>query len=180
MAHVVGQRIRQRRQQLGLTLRQLAERVDLTAGYLSRVENDRVTPSFDTLKAISHALEIPLLYFIDSHASAPVTRAKERPSISVLHTAMTYEPLTPEWASSMRAMLLRMKPGARRQVQPLSARNDQLLFLVSGRLTINIDGAVHDLSPHDSIFFDGNLVHEYVSCGDEEAVFVIVVVPPTL
>ena len=65
---VVGDRIRRRRLDQGMTLRGLAERIGMTAGYLSRVENQRVTPSLDALQAIATALGVPMFWFLDSHA----------------------------------------------------------------------------------------------------------------
>lgn len=178
MAQVVGRRIRQRRQELGLTLRELAGRVGKTAGYLSRVETDHATPTFDALKDIAKALGVPLLYFVDAQTSGPLMRANERPRISLPHTPMTYEPLTPEWCTTMRALLTRMQPGAYRTLKPLSGRNDQLLFVVSGHLLLDLDGTIHDLYPHDSIYYDGNLARSYTAGEGEEMVALVVVVPP--
>ena len=72
---VVGDRIRRRRLDRGLTLRALAERIGMTAGYLSRVENQRVTPSLDALQAIATALGVPMFWFLDSLRDEPVVRA---------------------------------------------------------------------------------------------------------
>jgi transcriptional regulator with XRE-family HTH domain len=79
VSQVVGERIRRRRQELGLTLRELAERIGMTAGYLSRVENQQVTPSLDALQAIAVALRVPMFHFLDSSPNEPVVRARARP-----------------------------------------------------------------------------------------------------
>ncbi len=59
ISQVVGERIRRRRREQGLSLRELAGRIGMTAGYLSRVENQQVTPSLDALQAIATALNVP-------------------------------------------------------------------------------------------------------------------------
>ena len=41
----VGAALRRRRNELGMTLRELADEAELTSGFLSQVENDRVSPS---------------------------------------------------------------------------------------------------------------------------------------
>lgn len=57
----VGQIVRARREALGLTLAALAQQVDLTKGYLSMIENHRVSnpPSRKVLAALERALELP-------------------------------------------------------------------------------------------------------------------------
>lgn len=65
MPTTLGSYVRELRQQKGLTLRQLAEKVDLDFTYLSKVENDnlfgpdgkRYNLSMDKLKSIAHALD---------------------------------------------------------------------------------------------------------------------------
>ena len=78
VSEVVGERIRRRRQEQNLTLRDLAERIGMTAGYLSRVENQQITPSLDALQTIAAALHVPTFFFLDSAASEPVVRADGR------------------------------------------------------------------------------------------------------
>ncbi len=58
--HTVGQIIRERREQLGLTLASLAAEVGATKGYLSMIENHRVAnpPSNALLEALERALQI--------------------------------------------------------------------------------------------------------------------------
>jgi transcriptional regulator with XRE-family HTH domain len=58
-AAAVGARIRQLRRQAGLTQRQLAERLPMSSGNLSRIENgDQGPPSDEVLQSIAAALEI--------------------------------------------------------------------------------------------------------------------------
>jgi transcriptional regulator with XRE-family HTH domain len=52
----IGQRIRERRHEQGLTLKELAERTGLSLTYLSDVERDRTRPSMKTLVRISEKL----------------------------------------------------------------------------------------------------------------------------
>ena len=56
----VGQRIRELRTSLGLTLEELADKTGFTKGYLSRVENSKKAPPVATLIRIATALEVTL------------------------------------------------------------------------------------------------------------------------
>ena len=50
---MIGERIRVRRNELGLSLRALAKEVDLTASFLSQLERDQADPSIKSLRKIA-------------------------------------------------------------------------------------------------------------------------------
>ena len=59
-AKSLGAQIRAARTEQGLTLRALAKRADVSPSLLSRVENDKSTPSVSTLYAVAAALGVSL------------------------------------------------------------------------------------------------------------------------
>ena len=77
---LVGAQIKRRRQDRGLTLSGVAERTGLNVGYLSQVENDKASPSLETLSALADALDVPIAWFLLDQSVGPrVVRASERP-----------------------------------------------------------------------------------------------------
>jgi len=52
----IGEKVNQWRKEQGLTMQQLAKRCDLTAGYISQIEHDKVSPSVATLRSLAKAL----------------------------------------------------------------------------------------------------------------------------
>ena len=59
----LGEKIRQLRLQVGLTQGELADRCELTKGYISQLENDLTSPSISTLIDILSALGSTLKEF---------------------------------------------------------------------------------------------------------------------
>lgn len=59
----IGKKIKQYRLQLDLTQSELAERTELTKGYISQLENDLCSPSIATLEDILNVLGISLEEF---------------------------------------------------------------------------------------------------------------------
>jgi len=57
---VLGSRLRMERQKRGLSLRELARRINVSASLVSQVENGRVRPSVSTLMALVTELELSL------------------------------------------------------------------------------------------------------------------------
>jgi transcriptional regulator with XRE-family HTH domain len=57
---LVGIRARKRREELGLTLREVALDAGLSLPYIANLEKARGNPTLDTLVRLSEALDVPL------------------------------------------------------------------------------------------------------------------------
>ena len=67
----ISQSIRKYRQQQNLTVEQLAKKSGFSKGFISQVENFRLTPSLKALNAISQALGVPLSAILTSDPAVP-------------------------------------------------------------------------------------------------------------
>lgn len=71
-ADTIGQRLRARRVELGLTLAQVAEKAGLSLPYVSNLERGRGNPTIEALEALAHALGMTLGALIgDERAADP-------------------------------------------------------------------------------------------------------------
>lgn len=61
----IGVKIRDRREELGLTQEEVAEAIGVTYQQLQRYEKGTSKLNTDRLQAISHALDVPLTYFFE-------------------------------------------------------------------------------------------------------------------
>src|ERR1700737_3371317 len=57
---ILGDRLRTIREQKNLSQGDIAKRMGLFRGYISRIENGHTVPSVETLEKIARALEVPL------------------------------------------------------------------------------------------------------------------------
>ena len=64
MLVALGSAIRELRQERGLTLEELASRVELHVSYISLVERGRRNPTWRTVRRISKAMDIPFLQLV--------------------------------------------------------------------------------------------------------------------
>jgi transcriptional regulator with XRE-family HTH domain len=76
----LGKRILELRLKSKRTQQQVCELTGLAVSYLSRLENDRMSPSIRTLTKISEALHVPLTSFFDGK---PILEAKDRCPVSL-------------------------------------------------------------------------------------------------
>ncbi|MEW5960115.1 MAG: XRE family transcriptional regulator [Chloroflexota bacterium] len=176
----IGKRVRQQRNKLGLTLRELASRADLTAGFLSQIENDQISPSLNSLQSIATALHVPMFYFLENSRPHLIVRAAERRKLYFPDDHMGYDLLAPELSRQMLPLLISMEPGTRRITLPLALPTEQWFFVLQGRLKITVGDETHLLERGDSIYFDGDLLREFGSASDEVLVVICCMTPPAL
>jgi len=70
---IIGERLRQLREQRKLTQGDIEERTGLMKCYISRVENSHTVPSLETLERFAAALSLPLYQICYSGADVPAT-----------------------------------------------------------------------------------------------------------
>jgi transcriptional regulator with XRE-family HTH domain len=73
----LGEKIKQLRNQKGLTQKELADRCELTKGYISQLENDLNSPSIATLTDILSALGSNLSEFFQEEKQEKVVFSKD-------------------------------------------------------------------------------------------------------
>lgn len=61
----IGERIKKKRNEKNFSLRELANKVDLSASFLSQIEQGKASPSIENLKKIATYLEVKVSYLIE-------------------------------------------------------------------------------------------------------------------
>ncbi len=178
---MVGERIRQRRKELGMSLRGLGARTNLTASFLSQVENRQCSPSLSSLQRIATALEVPMFAFLDSTPPpSPVIRADERPRLDICDAEICYELLSRNLNGQLMALLICMQPGGRRIAERLSKPTDEVMYVLCGQLSITIEDQTYILNPGDSVSYEGRSLREFSAAGAEEVQVICCITPPVL
>jgi transcriptional regulator with XRE-family HTH domain len=176
----LGQRIRDRRLELNLSLRELAEQVSLTASFLSQIERDLASPSIESLGKISEALEVPIFYFlVDSNGQNPVVKCKKRIKVTRPDSSRAYELLVPDLNRKMEAILVEREPGEEEIItEPLRQYTEEFAYILQGQLEIQLGDKVYVLGAGDSIYFEGPLLRRLTTRGDETLRYISVITPP--
>ena len=65
--NALGEKIKARRKQLGLTLKQLAGN-DFSYSLLSQIENNKANPSMDTLQKLAQKLDMPISELLNNQS----------------------------------------------------------------------------------------------------------------
>ncbi len=177
----VGAALRRRRNELGMTLRELAEEAELTSGFLSQVENDHVSPSLKSLGRIAEVLRFPLFQLLSTHASNPVVRADERIAVPWMDTGVEAVLLTPYRDWQMLPFHRTMTPGERLPAARLERARAEWYHAPGGAMEITLTNAeCFVLEEGDAIHFESSRLHEVANPTDKTATFICMMTPPQL
>jgi len=168
---VIGTRVRQLRNERGLTLQALADMTGLSASLLSLVERGKTSPSIGTLVAIAHAFDVHMGDLVPG--APPVTEQR------LLKTDEQRVYATPEGVNRrilrddrLRGLEVAMNeygPGGRSADSSLHHGGYEYGVVIKGVLTVEVDGHAYELHPGDSIAYDSTHPHRIVNHGRGEA-----------
>jgi transcriptional regulator with XRE-family HTH domain len=176
----IGAKVKEIRNELGLSLRVLGKRAGVSASFLSQVENDQVSPSLNTLQSIATALEVPMFSLLNDTPSGNVVRSDERRRFRFDNDRITYDLLTPDFTRQMMAYLIYIEPGAERIAQPLSKPTQQWMHVVRGQMEITIGDDIYLLEEGDTVYYEGDLLKKFGSANNHELTIFCCITPPVL
>ena len=170
---LVGAQIRRRRRDRNLTLSSVADLTGLNVGYLSQVENDKASPSLETLASLADALDVPIAWFLLDTSVAPrVVRASERPKRQMRRGSGGLSRVDGGIARDIAIFEGTMPAGYRTGFH--EHPGDEHHIILSGRVRFTQGESVVDAGPGDYVLLDGTLPHDAEAIGDEPARLMIV------
>ena len=175
----IGEKIKRQRKEMGLSLRDLAEKVGLTASFLSQIERDQASPSIDSLRKISRALDVPVFYFLlEREGPSPVVRRKQRRQLTLPDSKITYQLLTPNFNRKMGVILATLDPEDGEVPLVHYQHTEECIFVLEGELEVVLGNEVHHLLAGDAIYFDGPVLQRMQARGDKQVKYISMITPP--
>lgn len=162
----IGATVRRLRSSMGLTLGEVAKRSNVSAGMLSRLENGDVSPSLETLAALTAALGVPLGNLFGDIG-------KPRGGAQHVPKGQGLEVVRRGTKRGHTYHLLAADRGPRRAFEPfLVTLNDksevfpgfehpgtEFIYLLEGSLTYRHGDETHLLKAGDALTFAGTVPH---------------------
>ncbi|RKS05773.1 XRE family transcriptional regulator [Nocardiopsis sp. Huas11] len=196
----IGGRIRALRNARGLSLRALADRLDISASALSQIERGKMRPSVTRLYQIMSELGEPMSSVFEGEEEVPtgdpgwngppvaegpadappsrvlsdhvaVTRADDA-AVLELHHGVRYRRLTPEQVPGMSYFESTYPPGAfsSQNAEYVRHSGHEVGLVVSGELVVDTGFDTHRLGPGDTISYPSTTPHRISNQSDVPAV----------
>ena len=177
----IGRDLRAIRQSKGLTLTDVAAKLNCSIGYLSQVERGISKLSSDELQQVAQIFDVPLGWFlllsdVPGDERGVVTRSELRRRSGNSGDGLVEELLSPDLSGSYEVIRSVFAPGARLET-PSLRMTEETAYVVSGALDICIGERQFTVKAGDSFRFKEEKF-SWENNSDEPAVAIWVVSPP--
>ena len=172
----IGEQLRARRHERGLSLRALADRLGVSPSLISQIERGLANPSVSTLYAMVAELDVSLdeLLFNERRTSVrqpslsdPIQRGNERHRIR-LASGVLWERLTTASEPGVEFLYVIYEVGGASSPADAFQRHagHEWGYVLSGTLQVTIGFREYLLEPGDAISLDSTVPHRLANVGD--------------
>lgn len=165
------------RLQLGLTQEELADRCELTKGYISQLENDLNSPSIATLTDILSALGSNLSEFFKEETAEKIVFTKEE-FIEKDSEGMLWHWLIPNAQKNMmEPVLVELTENALAQ-HDMPHEGEEFGYVLEGKIAIKLGGKLHVCKKGEAFYYAANQPHSIINKNKGKSKFLWVSTPP--
>lgn len=180
---IVGVNIRKAREEKGLTLRELAKKMEVSASLLSQIETGKASPSLATLRNIAASLDTTIGNLVGEkqvNLTDPVMKKEQRKSLkSIGQGIKMYLLSSPDPTKNMEPLLFQLDVNGSTGNSMYKHFGQEFVLVLKGALEIRLNDLRYILKKGDSIYFNSSTPHSFKNAynGVTEALWVDT--PPT-
>jgi transcriptional regulator with XRE-family HTH domain len=184
---IMGPNIKRLRQAKGYSLKTFAEKVGVSASFISQVETGKINPSLSKLKDISDTLNTTIGLLIGENDqphtsnSSPIVRKNERKHIDNLGTGINIYLLTSSDPNKqMEPLYIKLQQNASSGERQYQHFGQEFVLVLKGKIEIILNETKYILNIGDSIYFNSSTPHSFKNLDEEASEVVWVDTPPSL
>jgi transcriptional regulator with XRE-family HTH domain len=169
----IGQKIRDLRNEKGMTLGDLAAKINVSPSLISQLERGGVNPSISLLKSIADALETPLFSLLEKEETkneepSPLMTAKER-KVLTTEGGVRFILLSRNYDLGCEFILNEWPVGSSTGKEKYVHEGVECGLLLEGELEVELEDGVYHLKPGDSITYRSDIPHRLNNRGKKTA-----------
>ena len=173
----LGAKLRDMRQRKNLTQEELADRCELTKGYISQLENDLTSPSIATLVDLLNALGSNLSDFFHEDQDAKIVFT-EAEYIEKQSEGMLFSWVIPNAQKNMmEPVLVELEAGASTNAD-FPHEGEEFGYVLEGKIAVVSAGKSHAAKKGESFYFTADKEHYIINKGKGKAKFIWISTPP--
>lgn len=172
----IGNKIKRLRLQLNLSQAELADRCELTKGYISQLENDLTSPSISALCDILSALGTDLAEFFKREDDGQVVFSADD-FIEKKDGGMLLKWIIPNaQKNEMEPVLVELEAGAKTEDFPHDG--EEFGFVLEGKIFIELGKNRYPCKKGEAFYYTADKSHGITNAGKSVAKFIWVSTPP--
>lgn len=175
----IGNKIKELRNRNGLTQQELADRTELTKGFISQLERGQVSPSIVTLLDLIECLGTTASEFFKETEEERVVFSEEGFFEKVDDAGNSIQWIVPTAQKyHMEPLLVVVQPHQTLE-EDKPHDGEEFGYLISGRIRLHLGDTVYTVKAGESFFYPAKRNHRIENPGSRPARFIWVSTPPT-
>ncbi|MDI6745182.1 MAG: helix-turn-helix domain-containing protein [Thermodesulfovibrionales bacterium] len=173
----IGGQIKNARIRLGMSQKDLADKIGLTSSFISQIENNQISPSLNSFLQIAEALGISptdLLQKEKKRDGVDWLFKKDHTLQSLLKKEDGYSLFNIVSNDKTSAYLTVINAGAELDSHFLNSKKNELIHVLKGTVSVKIENSEKMLSPGDSIYLKHSLPSVWKNASDEETELLVI------
>ena len=173
----LGGKIKQMRNQLGFTQEELADRCELTKGYISQLENNLNSPSITALTDILSALGSNLAEFFQEEREEKVVFTKEE-FIEKDSDGVLWNWLIPNAQKNMLEPVLVELAEDASTSGDIPHEGEEFGYVLEGKIAIALGNKRYICKKGEAFYYSASKPHSIINKGRGKAKFIWISTPP--
>ena len=174
----IGAKIKQMRNQKSLTQEELADRCELTKGYISQLENNLNSPSIATLTDILSALGSNLSEFFKEEPEEKVVFSKDEFIEKDSDGVLLHWLIPNAQKNMMEPVLVELDENAE-TTEDVPHEGEEFGYVLEGKIEICLGKRRHVCKKGEAFYYTSSKPHSITNKGKHTAKFLWVSTPPT-
>ena len=176
----IGEKIRVLRMEKQLTQEELANRCELSKGFISQVENDLTSPSIATLIDILEILGTNLPDFFSDSKEEKVTYTKddmfEKDDDELKYSLMWLIPNAQK--NEMEPIMITLQPGGQ-YIEEEPHEGEEFGYVLSGSIILHLGKKKYKVKKGESFYYKPKVNHYIENAGKTPAKIIWISTPPS-
>ncbi len=181
-----GEKIRLVRERRGMTLKEVGAAANVSESLVSQIERNKVSPSVDTLMAITDALDIDAEYLFKDYKKKrkiTITAESQRNSLTLngviyYQLAKITEKEATITSAEVETLLIEIEPGGQKGDIEYGHPGNEIGIILQGYGELLYGTETYDLKVGDSLSFSSDLPHILRNKGADVMKAIWIITPP--
>lgn len=171
----IGSKLREIRLSRNMSQKELAEKVNLTPGFISQMENNQIVPSITSFIQICEALGVKPSEILSENKTEekPIIKKEEilRKIPQKISTADVYKVLSDD---NFQVHIVVMPPNSSVKAHFLKKKDPEIAFLIKGELSLTLNGSNYSLREGDFLYIKKSIPENWQNKGGEKAELLLI------
>lgn len=167
----IGTKIKELRAKIGMSQKELADRVDLTPSFISQMERNQISPSLNSFMQICNALGVSLSEILERKKPEDVQWLvkKEKILANTLLNENGLRSFSIVKNGNISGTLVVLEPHTRTEKQFIPVEGKKLIYVLKGEISVVINNRGETLTSGDSIYLKEGVPSLWENEGGDKA-----------